>query len=294
VTGILVILAVSVDQLTPPEAAVSETRPLLEARGLVKRYGQVVALDGADFELYPDEIVAVIGDNGAGKSTLIKALSGALQPDSGEIRLDGKPVRFRSPGDSRSAGIETVYQDLAVAPSLDIASNIFLGREARRRGPFGLALRIAREAHDAPRGCQPSAGAEDRRPVDATTRRGPLRRQRQGDGGRPRGEVGAAGAIMDEPTAALGVKETRQVIDLILPGRERGPAGDPDQPRHAARVRARGPDSDHAARQARRVVTPHTHTMPEAVAIHDRRDARRARTALVKDARRRSLPEESE
>ena len=98
-----------------------QKQPILEARGLAKRYGQVVALDGVDFELYPDEIVAVIGDNGAGKSTLIKALSGALQPDEGEIRLDGKRVRFRTPGDARSAGIETVYQDLAVAPSLDIA-----------------------------------------------------------------------------------------------------------------------------------------------------------------------------
>ena len=105
-----------------------QQQPILEARGLAKRYGQVVALDGVDFELYPDEIVAVIGDNGAGKSTLIKALSGALQPDEGEIRLDGKRVRFRTPGDARGAGIETVYQDLAVAPSLDIASNIFIGR----------------------------------------------------------------------------------------------------------------------------------------------------------------------
>src|SRR5213078_1555850 len=111
-----------------PEAVVSEPQqPILEARGIAKRYGQ---------------IVAVIGDNGAGKSTLIKALSGALQPDEGEIRLDGKRVRFRTPGDARRAGIETVYQDLAVAPSLDIASNIFLGREARRRGPLGLALRM--------------------------------------------------------------------------------------------------------------------------------------------------------
>ena len=112
----------------------SERRPLLEARGIVKRFGHVVALDGADFELYHDEIVAVIGDNGAGKSTLIKSLSGALQPDRGEIRLDGEPVRFRSPGDARSAGIETVYQDLALAPSLDIASNIFLGPRREDEG----------------------------------------------------------------------------------------------------------------------------------------------------------------
>ena len=116
--------------------------PLLEARGLVKRFGQVVALNGADFELYPGEISAIIGDNGAGKSTLIKALSGALQPDEGEIRLDGDRTSFRTPRDARHAGIETVYQDLAVAPALDIAANIFLGREQRRHGPFGRLFRL--------------------------------------------------------------------------------------------------------------------------------------------------------
>src|SRR5205809_6023210 len=116
--------------------------PILEARGLVKKYGQVVALNGADFELYPGEILALIGDNGAGKSTLIKALSGALQPDEGEISLDGELAHFRSPRDARRAGIETVYQDLTVAPALDIASNIFLGREMRRRGPLGSVLRM--------------------------------------------------------------------------------------------------------------------------------------------------------
>src|SRR3989441_8322796 len=116
--------------------------PVLETRGLVKRYGHVTALDGADFELYPGEILAVIGDNGAGKSTLIKALSGALQPDEGGIRLDGEPVHFRTPLDARRAGIETVYQDLAVAPALDIASNLFLGREVRRGGPLGRVFRM--------------------------------------------------------------------------------------------------------------------------------------------------------
>ena len=116
--------------------------PILEARGLVKHYGHVQALRGADLELYPNEILAIIGDNGAGKSTLIKALSGALQPDEGEIRLDGERVQFRSPRDARGAGIETVYQDLAVAPALDIAANIFLGRELRRAGPLGRILRM--------------------------------------------------------------------------------------------------------------------------------------------------------
>src|SRR6267142_47519 len=120
----------------------SSQKPILEARGLVKKYGQVVALNGADFEIYPGEILAIIGDNGAGKSTLIKALSGALQPDEGEISLGGERINFRSPRDARRAGIETVYQDLAVAPAMDIASNVFLGRETRRRGPLGGLLRL--------------------------------------------------------------------------------------------------------------------------------------------------------
>src|SRR5439155_23019995 len=108
-----------------------------EATGLVKHYGHVTALDGADFQLRPREVLAVIGDNGAGKSTLIKALSGALVPDAGEIRLDGTPVHFHSPLDARRQGVETVYQDLAVAPAMDIAENLFLGREVRRRGVLG-------------------------------------------------------------------------------------------------------------------------------------------------------------
>src|SRR5215207_9689401 len=116
--------------------------PVLEARSLVKRYGHVTALDGVDFELYPQEILAVIGDNGAGKSTLIKALSGALVPDEGEILVDGKPVHFRTPIDARRAGIETVYQDLAVAPAMSIAENLFLGRELRRPGLAGALLRM--------------------------------------------------------------------------------------------------------------------------------------------------------
>src|SRR5437762_10265982 len=116
--------------------------PVLEARGLVKRYGHVTALDGADFELRAAEILAVIGDNGAGKSTLIKALAGALVPDEGEILLDGRPVHFRSPIDARRSGIETVYQDLAVAPAMSIAENLFLGRELRRPGFLGTVLRM--------------------------------------------------------------------------------------------------------------------------------------------------------
>ena len=115
---------------------------VLEARNLVKHYGHVTALDGTDFELHRGEILAVIGDNGAGKSTLIKALSGALIPDSGEVRLDGQVVLFRNPIDARRAGIETVYQDLAVAPAMSIAENLFLGREPRRSGFAGSVFRM--------------------------------------------------------------------------------------------------------------------------------------------------------
>jgi len=115
--------------------------PVLQARGLNKRYGRVVALDNADFDLLPGEILAVIGDNGAGKSTLVKALCGAVIPDSGTIELNGQPVHFRSPIEARVAGIETVYQNLALSPALSIADNMFLGREIRKPGFVGQWLR---------------------------------------------------------------------------------------------------------------------------------------------------------
>jgi fructose transport system ATP-binding protein len=116
--------------------------PLLTARGLVKRYGRVTALDNADFDLYPGEILAVIGDNGAGKSSLIKAISGAVTPDEGVITLEGKQVQFRSPMEAREAGIETVYQNLALSPALSIADNMFLGREIRKPGVLGSMFRM--------------------------------------------------------------------------------------------------------------------------------------------------------
>jgi fructose transport system ATP-binding protein len=115
--------------------------PILQARNLVKRFGRVTALSGSDLELYPGEVLAVIGDNGAGKSSLIKCLSGAMVPDEGTIHLDGQPVSFKRPQDARAAGIETVYQTLAVAPALDIATNMFLGRERRKAGPLGTIFR---------------------------------------------------------------------------------------------------------------------------------------------------------
>ena len=111
--------------------------PVLEATGLVKLFGRVVGLRGVDLTLYPGEVLAVIGDNGAGKSTLIKCLSGAMTPDAGEIKVEGKKVSFRTTQDAREVGIETVYQTLAVAPALDIASNLYLAREIRRKGFAG-------------------------------------------------------------------------------------------------------------------------------------------------------------
>ena len=245
----------------------SDQTPILEARGLVKHYGHVVALDGADLELYPGEILALIGDNGAGKSTLIKALSGALQPDEGEFSLDGQRVHFRSPRDARRAGIETVYQDLAVAPALDIASNVFLGREMRRRGPQGSVLRMlnkramrreaTRHFEELKIGIRSMA-----QPVENLS------------GGQRQGVAVARAAtwarrvvIMDEPTAALGVKETRQVLDLILRVRERGLPViliSHDMP-HVFELA----DRIQIMRLGKRVavVTPKTHSMPEAVAI---------------------------
>jgi fructose transport system ATP-binding protein len=202
--------------------APARTAPVLEARGLTKRYGHVTALDGADLDLLPGEVLAVIGDNGAGKSTLIKILTGAEQPDTGEIWLDGAPIRFRNPLDARRHGIETVYQDLAVAPALDIASNLFLGRELRRGGVLGGLLRML----DKPR-----MRAESARHM-AELRIG-LRSLTQAvenlSGGQRQGVAVARAAawghhvlVMDEPTAALGVKESGQVLDLIRRIRERG------------------------------------------------------------------------
>ncbi len=196
--------------------------PILEARGLVKRYGHVTALDGADFQLLPGEILGVIGDNGAGKSTLIKALSGALSPDEGEIYLDGQLVRFRSPLEARRLGIETVYQDLAVAPALDIAENIFLGREVRRSGPLGSLCRMLdkgrmrREASVHMRDLK--IGIKSMRQPVETLSGG----QRQGVAVARSAAFARHVVIMDEPTAALGVKESGMVLDLIRQVRDRG------------------------------------------------------------------------
>nr|WP_095089950.1 ATP-binding cassette domain-containing protein [Mesorhizobium sophorae] len=197
--------------------------PVLQARGLNKRYGRVVALDNADFDLLPGEILAVIGDNGAGKSTLVKALCGAVIPDSGRIELNGQPVHFRSPIEARVAGIETVYQNLALSPALSIADNMFLGREIRKPGFVGQWLRrldrsamqrIAREKLS-------ELGLMTIQNINQAveTLSGG---QRQGVAVARAAAFGSRVVIMDEPTAALGVKESRRVLELMLDVKKRG------------------------------------------------------------------------
>ena len=196
---------------------------VLKARGLVKRYGRVTALDHADFDLMPGEILAVIGDNGAGKSTLIKALTGAVIPDAGSIELDGQPVAFRSALDARSLGIETVYQNLALAPSLSIADNLFLGREKlgttmldrlfRRLDRAGMQAEARKHLSDL--GLLTIQNINQ--PVETLSGG-----QRQGVAVARAAAFGSRVVIMDEPTAALGVKEARRVLELILDVKRKG------------------------------------------------------------------------
>jgi len=197
-------------------------RVVLQAQGLVKRYGQVVAIDGADFELRSGEILAVIGDNGAGKSSLIKCLSGASVPDAGEILLDGRPIGFKSPSDARQMGIETVYQDLAVAPAMTIAENLFLGRELRRPGLLGSVLRML----DKKRMLQESIGRMNELKVGIRSMSQAV--ETLSGGQRQCVAMARAAAfaehvvILDEPTAALGVKEGGMVLELIRRVRDKG------------------------------------------------------------------------
>jgi simple sugar transport system ATP-binding protein len=187
---------------------------LLEARGLTKRYGHVEALSGADFDVAAGEVVALIGDNGAGKSTLVRALSGSEAPDSGTVLFDGKPVQLNGPAHAHALGIETVFQDLALAPHLNPVQNMYLGREIMRRGLLGrlgfmdvAAMRAgSRKAFD---------------DLGATVRDlgGPVGSM---SGGQRQGIAVARAAawaskvvFLDEPTAALGVVQTKNVLELI-------------------------------------------------------------------------------
>jgi len=195
---------------------------VMQAKGLTKRYGQVTALDGADFELRAGEILAVIGDNGAGKSSLIKCLSGATIPDEGDIVLDGKPIHFRNPMDARRVGIETVYQDLAVAPAMTIAENLFLGREVRRSGFLGDVLRML----DKKKMLEQSIARMQDLKVGIRSMTQAV--ETLSGGQRQCVAVARAAAfaehvvILDEPTAALGVKEGNMVLELIRRIRDKG------------------------------------------------------------------------
>jgi fructose transport system ATP-binding protein len=215
-------MSAALDLASEPTAATAG-RPVLQARSLVKRFGRVVALDHADFDLMPNEILGVIGDNGAGKSTLIKVLAGAIIPDSGQVLMDGAPVQFKNPMEARSAGIETVYQDLALSPALSIADNLFLGREKRKPGPLGRFFRLLdraemrREARRHLNALGLLTIQSIRQPVETLSGG-----QRQGVAVVRATAFGSRVIIMDEPTAALGVKESRKVLELMLDVKKRG------------------------------------------------------------------------
>jgi fructose transport system ATP-binding protein len=252
----------------PEQAAQSSAQPILEATGLVKLFGRVVGLRGVDVRLYPGEILAVIGDNGAGKSTLIKCLSGAMAPDRGTLKLEGREVSFKSTQEARAAGIETVYQTLAVAPALDIASNLYLAREIRRPGFAGSVLRMldmkAMREH----------ASEHIKSLGISTLQNINQAVETLSGGQRQivavartGAFGSKIAILDEPTAALGVRETAQVLRLIRDLRDQGLGvilishNMPNVFETADRI--------HVQRLGGRaaVISPTTHSMQDAVAI---------------------------
>jgi fructose transport system ATP-binding protein len=240
---------------------------VLEARRIVKRYGHVTALNGANLELRAGEVLAVVGDNGAGKSTMIKVLCGAVIPDAGEVFLDGQPIRFQNPLDARKRGIETVFQDLAVAPALDIATNLFLGREVRRKGPVGSVFRLldkGRMRHEAER---EMAELKFHLPAIDSAVENLSGGQRQGVAVARAAIFARRLVIMDEPTAALGVRESGQVLNLIRTIRNRGLPViliSHNMP-HVFEVA----DRIHIMRLGRRaaLTTPQRRTMAEVVAI---------------------------
>jgi fructose transport system ATP-binding protein len=257
-----------VDLASVQEGVADPSTTVVSARKLIKTFGAVVGLDGVDLDLYPGEVLSVIGDNGAGKSTLIKAITGALPVDSGDVYLEGKKVNFRSPQDARQAGIETVYQTLAVAPALDIASNMFLGRERRRSGFLGTVFRMLDKG-----GMRSDAGKSMANLGIATVQNMAQPVETLSGGQRQAVAVARAATfatrfvVLDEPTAALGVKETGQVLRLIAQIQESG------LPviliSHNMPNVFEVSDRIHIARLGgcAGVITPQSHTPTEAVAI---------------------------
>ena len=242
--------------------------PVLEASSLVKTYGHVVGLDGVDVKLYAGEVLAIIGDNGAGKSTLVKCLTGAERPDEGTIRVLNEQVEFRRPQDARLRGIEAVYQTLAVSPALDIAANLYLGREIRNRGPFGAALRAldVTAMRENARRHLAALGISTLQDV-AVPVENLSGGQRQAVAVARAAAFGSKVIILDEPTAALGVRESGQVLQLIKDLRDRGISiilVSHNMP-HVFEVA----DRIHIQRLGKcaATVAPSTHSMNEAVAI---------------------------
>lgn len=251
-----------------PETPTETRTPVLSARRLVKTYGHVVGLDGVSLELYPGEVLAIIGDNGAGKTTLIKCLTGAEIPDEGEIKLDGKQVHFRRPQDAREAGIETVYQSLAVSPALDVAANMYLGRELKRPGFLGSVLRMVdtKTMRTRAREELTELGISTLQDV-AVAIENLSGGQRQAVAVARAAAFGSKVVVLDEPTAALGVRESNQVLDLIKRLRERGIPViliSHNMP-HVFEVA----DRIHIQRLGKRAatITPQSHSMTDAVAI---------------------------
>nr|WP_306912161.1 ATP-binding cassette domain-containing protein [Arthrobacter sp. B3I9] len=247
---------------------VTTREPILQARNLVKTFGRVVGLDGVSLDLYPGEVLAIIGDNGAGKSTLIKCLTGAEVPDSGELFVSGQPVHFKRPQDARVHGIETVYQNLAVSPALDVASNLFLGREERRAGLLGSVFRMLDT-----QGMRKKARQELTRLGISTLQDVTVPVENLSGGQRQAVAVARAAAfgskvvVLDEPTAALGVRESNQVLQLVRDLRDRGLPViliSHNMP-HVFDVA----DRIHVQRLGKcaATITPQSHTMTDAVAI---------------------------
>ncbi len=254
--------------MDPEGEGMTVVEPLLSGRGLVKRFGKVVGLNGSDIDLFPGEVLAVIGDNGAGKSTLIKCFSGAYTPDSGTMHVAGEEAHFRSTHDARAAGIETVFQTLAVSPALDIASNLYLGRELRKDGILGSVFRMLdskRMRTEATQHLQDlGIGTVQNIGQAVETLSGG---QRQAVAVARAAAFGSKVIILDEPTAALGVRESARVLQLIHDLRTRGMpviliSHNMPQVFDVA-------DRIHVQRLGRRaaVVTPDTHDMSDAVAI---------------------------
>ena len=252
----------------PGGPALGDLQPVVTGRDLVKTFGRVVGLNGADLDLFPGEVLAVIGDNGAGKSTLIKCFSGAHVPDSGTVTVSGREVEFRSTQEARDAGIETVFQTLAVSPALDIASNLYLGREIRRTDLVGRLFRTLDKKRMRAEAAQHLKDLGIGTLQDITQAVETLSGgQRQAVAVARASAFGSKVIIMDEPTAALGVRESGRVLQMIDDLRNRG------MPviliSHNMPQVFELADRIHVQRLGRRaaVITPQTHTMNDAVAI---------------------------